>query len=571
MSEDNEQQVLQDRAQIRSLKEEYRTIRGYYILAALFLLFGLPLLTFILPDSSLQEMASSSNTNVEKFIDTFGYVVLIGLAVLFAIASKHLGKINNKIETLHLKVSEKVLSFSNPEFEFNPENNDLNKLPEYERELEKLEAQDNRKKNVLFRASGCLNVVFGWGSLIVFLSCWGMLQSPSIGFGAILIFPILIISGIFAFIYVGSMIMRLRTRTPKNAESLDALKEKVAVLRGLQKNNASSTKALLQEAQISNADLSWSFDLQQNYKRNLLIATALVWAVLSYLIFGGAVWSFITRQSGFSSADFFSLLMLWFIYGRMKNYFNLAYQAEVKKKLFPNVCKALGLEYSMAPLFMPEQIEPHKIMPKHKFFYVDDAFRGEYKGRKIEFQEFISSRSSMKYISSDDKRNFIGRIKMSMIGPKAYLWKVKNNSANARGVMARIPLNQKMHFQTLALKKGYDAFRSDKGLKDIALLSPELEHRYKIISGDQIESRQIFDPAFMERFVLLADHLGGDQFAASFYDGDLIIIVLSNIDYFDVGDLSEPLSLECFEPLARHTKGYKEIIDLLDLMPGRGL
>tara|TARA_Y100000588_G_scaffold371675_1_gene443309 strand:+ start:640 stop:1476 length:837 start_codon:yes stop_codon:yes gene_type:complete len=232
----------------------------------------------------------------------------------------------------------------------------------------------------------------------------------------------------------------------------------------------------------------------------------------------------------------------------------------LKDNFYHDLMARIGVDYRQSALFLPTDVADHGVLDTHSEFFCDEAFGLTYHDRRIDFQE-CSNRSLPKNLEPRiiEKETVAGQ-------------RLRNNSLRrTRGVMARIELRRPLQSQTIIYANTLEQkFRRDD-FQTIRLLNGELEKRYTVQSPDQVESRYIFDPYFMEKFLRLAEHLGTDRVVASFKGKELLLLSITNKDHFEAGYLNEPLVPESFEPLFRHVMIYQEIVDTLELAPNRGL
>lgn len=100
---------------------------------------------------------------------------------------------------------------------------------------------------------------------------------------------------------------------------------------------------------------------------------------------------------------------------------------------------------------------------------------------------------------------------------------------------------------------GYQAitkFSVSEVLNEVKLEDPEFSKKYKVYSSDQIESRYLVTPAFMERFKNIQTSFGTNNVKCSFYGDSLMFAISTNKNLFELGSLfctlDDPKQLETF-------------------------
>ncbi|MBR6098639.1 DUF3137 domain-containing protein [bacterium] len=87
-------------------------------------------------------------------------------------------------------------------------------------------------------------------------------------------------------------------------------------------------------------------------------------------------------------------------------------------------------------------------------------------------------------------------------------------------------------------------------LNEIKLEDPEFSKKYRAYSSDQIESRYLITPAFMERFKNIETSFGTHNVKCSFYGNTLMFAISTNKNLFEIGNLykslEDPKQLETF-------------------------
>ena len=98
-------------------------------------------------------------------------------------------------------------------------------------------------------------------------------------------------------------------------------------------------------------------------------------------------------------------------------------------------------------------------------------------------------------------------------------------------------------------------------IKSVQLEDLKFSSRFKVYSSDQVEARYLVTPLFMEKLYNLKTVFGGRNIKCSFFNHDLMIVIDTKIDLFELGNIHTPVkdikSIERF---------YDEITTIYDLI-----
>ena len=78
--------------------------------------------------------------------------------------------------------------------------------------------------------------------------------------------------------------------------------------------------------------------------------------------------------------------------------------------------------------------------------------------------------------------------------------------------------------------------------KNVSLEFPMFNKKFNIYSSDQIESRYVLTPSFMERFYNLKSLFSAKNIRCAFYDDKLMIAVSTKKDLFELGNIFTPIT-----------------------------
>ena len=122
-----------------------------------------------------------------------------------------------------------------------------------------------------------------------------------------------------------------------------------------------------------------------------------------------------------------------------------------------------------------------------------------------------------------------------------------------RGQVVRIKFPRKCEGLTLVLHDAgaFNSFSDEeeysfggKPMKRVRLEDPKFEKAFQVYGTDQVESRYLVHPVFMERLAAMEKTFAGEKLRCAFAYGELFVIIEGR-DRFELGaDLFKPLSAE---------------------------
>lgn len=252
------------------------------------------------------------------------------------------------------------------------------------------------------------------------------------------------------------------------------------------------------------------------------------------------------------------LLLYMFLGGFFISYwcfqmFNKDYRKRLKNTFMEALAKKHHFHYSLSGAFKVGDVYDHHLLPSYDVSHTEDGFFGSIKHVPFKFQEV-----HLQDIHRDSK----GRTTRTTV---------------FRGLMILLELKKFLSFHTIAMPanpartwlKTNMSWRTRK-FEKVGLPS-KFENVYDVISTDQVESRVIFDPAFMERFLDLCEHINAKNISASFKDDELLIMASTNKNHFELGHLFKPLNTDDFTLVEEDLKIIADIVDVLKLNPHTGL
>ena len=110
-----------------------------------------------------------------------------------------------------------------------------------------------------------------------------------------------------------------------------------------------------------------------------------------------------------------------------------------------------------------------------------------------------------------------------------------------RGQIMTLTFPRKFLGQTVVLRdKGMFQSKKHGDMKRVGLADPVFEKIFEAYSTDQVESRYLLDPAFMQKLVDLERCVDGKKIRFGFIDGQLFIVVETKNRY-EAGSMLKPL------------------------------
>jgi len=132
-----------------------------------------------------------------------------------------------------------------------------------------------------------------------------------------------------------------------------------------------------------------------------------------------------------------------------------------------------------------------------------------------------------------------------------------------RGQIFQIGFPRRFLGKTILLRDSgwLNGFACPEGLRKVGLEDPKFEALWEVYADDQIESRAILTPAFMERMIALEAVYAGRNIRCAFHEGDLLIAV-EGIDRFEQGNMFTRLDTR--ERAAAMAADFAALIAVID-------
>lgn len=226
------------------------------------------------------------------------------------------------------------------------------------------------------------------------------------------------------------------------------------------------------------------------------------------------------------------------------------YTLHIKTVIFPKILGYLG-EYEFSPTTHqnPEYFVNEELLPSYDKCYMEDHIKGSYKAVGLEIVEsrLIDVRHEG---SGKDRRTY-----------EVELFK---------GILIKLDIDKKLTSQTIIKKDQGSVFNKLDGafssLQRVELEDPRFEKIFEVYSSDQVESRYVLTPSFMERLMSLSTSFGGDSIQCSFSNDRFCFMIPIRKNLFEPGSVFEPQDfLKDAKSLFSEMNQIFSIIDVLRL------
>ena len=222
----------------------------------------------------------------------------------------------------------------------------------------------------------------------------------------------------------------------------------------------------------------------------------------------------------------FCLLIFYLVCGAMFPYFNDKLEQRLKKNIMPILCDYIGnIKWAhAAQLFLNDTtlIERSMLLPPYGRITFDDTFRARtQKGSLFKISEVVYGGYTRIFIF--------------------------------------LRLQRKNYSNTVLMPKGN--LQYNYVLQKITLEDVIFNRIYDVYSDDEVEARFLLNPVFMEKLSRLKKLCGGQNIGVSFFVDNMVVMIESNGDAFQLGSIFSPIDNE-----EQFFRLYNEIITVIDLV-----
>ncbi len=229
---------------------------------------------------------------------------------------------------------------------------------------------------------------------------------------------------------------------------------------------------------------------------------------------------------------------------------NLLYRRKTKDAFLNRLAQALGLQYSKTGAFPLDEIAAHGVLPPYDTQHIEDGFVGQVNGVTMAFQEVVLS---SRVRDQDNKVRY-----------ETGFW----------GILLRIRIGKVLNAHTIILPRRTVANflrRQFTTYKPANMVSPAFEKRFEVMTTDQVESRYILDPAFMERVMDATALLSTKDVEISFLGQEMLFAIEHFKPMFEIGSIIKPLTGDQLKAVTNELQILIGLIDTLKLNPYTGL
>ncbi len=218
-------------------------------------------------------------------------------------------------------------------------------------------------------------------------------------------------------------------------------------------------------------------------------------------------------------------------------------RGETKQFLMSNICGFLGWDFQKKDFEPPnlKLYKKNKLLPSWDRVNFEDRMSGTENGAKFNFCEAHLERENR---DSDGNRSW---------------------STVFRGILMEVDFHREFLGRTVVLRDaGIFNFKKKAGMKRVGLVDPKFEKIFEAYSTDQVESRYLLTPVFMQKLVDLETSVSGKKIRFGFLENKLHIAVEAP-NQFEAGSMYKPLTEK-----TRTEKIMNEISAIYEVINGVG-
>lgn len=218
-------------------------------------------------------------------------------------------------------------------------------------------------------------------------------------------------------------------------------------------------------------------------------------------------------------------------------------RGETKQFLMESICNFLGWSFQESD-FEPPNLnlyKANKLLPSWDRVAFEDQMSGTVNGAEFTFCEAHLERESR---DSDGDQTW---------------------STVFRGILMEVDFHREFLGRTVVLRDaGIFNFKKKAGMKKVGLASPKFEKLFEAYSTDQVESRYLLTPVFMQKLIDLETSVSGKKIRFGFLE-DKLHIAVEAPDQFEAGSMYKPLT-----DTERLQKIMEEVSAMFDVITGVG-
>lgn len=278
---------------------------------------------------------------------------------------------------------------------------------------------------------------------------------------------------------------------------------------------------------------------RRKYRRRLVLGVTAIVLIIT-------AWVILTPYSRFDMpmvATISGALIPCVIYYHALSHF---YRTRGKKIFLNEFSQAIAFTYKPDGLFNLSSVSAHKIIPPCNRESIEDGFEGDYNGVHIALQE----------VNLDDLER----------DPQN-----KNRTREMpvfNGVFVRLTVRKSFEGHTVIMPNNalLTWFRTRfSEFQKVKLVAPKFERLYDVMGTDQVESRVIMNPAFIERFMQAGEILRARYMEVSFLANEILIAVARNRPLFEYDPLWQKITTERLHKKVADIETVMQLVDILKL------
>lgn len=215
------------------------------------------------------------------------------------------------------------------------------------------------------------------------------------------------------------------------------------------------------------------------------------------------------KNAFYSNGNVIFLLIAGVVFILQRPYHN--YKKRIKQDIMPLFIEYFkGFSYHNGEGLSRDELEDSFIFPRFDTYQADDCFEGVYQDVKMRVME-----ERLKVY----RRTKHGHREVDVF----------------KGVAVEYELKKYLKFITIVLKDSgiFNRFKRVGNLERVRLEDVKFEKMFEVFGNDQIESRRLLTPVFMERIIRLKDLYHGKSVQFCFQNGKLLIAIETNQDMFE--------------------------------------
>ena len=199
-------------------------------------------------------------------------------------------------------------------------------------------------------------------------------------------------------------------------------------------------------------------------------------------------------------------------------------RGETKDKIVGSICRYIGWTFNPEVMETPDLNYWSALGLLPKGYHAGNVFGG----KRSSFEDQITGEAYGAHFNSHE-------VHLEQKGDKSW-------HTTMRGQMMTISFPRKFLGRTVVLRdKGFLQGKKKGDMKRVGLVDPVFEKIFEAYSTDQVESRYLLDPVFMQKLIDLERSVDGKNIRFGFIEGHLLIVV-ETPNRFEAGSMFKPLT-----------------------------